>query len=454
MTPRLILTFGMSALVLGGTMVGCTGTSGRIASASDRSEALAAKAAAKEADKAARALAKRDGAAAVGFAESAVALAPRDAGYRIMLGQGYLQAGRFVSARETFADVLQLLPDQKGVSGKAALNLALAQIATGDWSAARATLDSHAAMIPVSDLGLAVALSGDPQRAIAMLNAAARAPGADAKVRQNLALSYALAGQWQMARVAASADMSPADLDARIEQWAEFAQPKHASDQVATLLGVTPVADTGRPVALALNAAVPVSPTQDSPVQVAATEPAPAPIAVAATDAGAVAKAAAPVADPVAAQFAKVSFGPRNEVVQAVSTMLIRADAKPTKLALASTGASRVAQDVPAATPYVRPHTGDWFVQIGAFSNAAVAKSGWTSATRRFAGLSGHQPTGTTFAARQGSLYRLSVGGFSRGEADAMCRSYRAKGGACFVRREAGDRMAQWLRTPVQMASR
>ena len=57
-------------------------------------------------------------------------------------------------------------------------------------------------------------------------------------------------------------------------------------------------------------------------------------------------------------------------------------------------------------------------------------------------------------AAAQGSLYRLSVGGFTRDAADDMCRAYRARGGACFVRREAGDRMAQWLRTPVQMASR
>jgi hypothetical protein len=282
-------------------------------------------------------------------------------------------------------------------------------------------------------------------------------------VRQNLALSYALAGQWQMARVAASADMSPADLDARIEQWAEFAQPKHASDQVAALLGVTPSADAGRPVALALNAAVPVTPGQDAPVQVAAADPVP-PAAVSPAmveqpaKVASVAVAAVPSpADtgPVQAQFAKISFGPRNPVVQPLPTMLIRAQAQPSKLALLKVGTSRVVQDVPAATPYVRPHaSGDWYVQLGAFSNVAIAKSGWASATRRFASLSGHQPTGTTFATRQGALYRLSVGGFSRDDADAMCRSYRAKGGACFVRREAGDRMAQWLKTPIQVASR
>lgn len=439
MTPRLILTFGMSALVLGGTMVGCTGSTGRIASASDRNDAQAAKAAARNADKAARALARRDVATAVRFAEDAVALAPRDAGYRMLLGQSYLQAGRFPSARDTFADVVQLYP----ANGKAALNLALTQVATGDWAAAQARLHANAAAIPVGDLGLATALAGNPAAAIEILNAAARAPGANAKIRQNLALSYALAGQWNMARVAAAADLSAADLDARLEQWASFAQPRGASDQVAALLGVTPVADGGRPVALALNAAVPVTPVQEAPVQVAAAAPAPA--------------------ETAEAQFAKLSlarvtFGPRSEMAQPLPAPLIRADSAPTRVALATPASSaRVVQMVPAAKPFVRARAaagGDWFVQIGAFRNAAVARSGWDSATRRFAILSGHQPTGTTVAAAQGALYRLSVGGFTRDAADQMCRAYRAKGGACFVRREAGDRMAQWLRTPVQLASR
>ncbi|MCE3590460.1 SPOR domain-containing protein, partial [Escherichia coli] len=92
-------------------------------------------------------------------------------------------------------------------------------------------------------------------------------------------------------------------------------------------------------------------------------------------------------------------------------------------------------------------------VQLGAFSNAAVARSGWDQATRRFAVFSGRQPTGTPVAAAKGRLYRLSVGGFSREAAARVCRDYRAKGGTCFVRREAGDRLAQWLRTPVQLAA-
>lgn len=419
MRARLILSFGLSALMLGGSVVGCAGGGDRIAAASDRSAKVQAKTAARDAAAAGKALARRDATQAIELAESAVALAPRDAGYRLLLGQAYQQAGRFASARDTFAEVVQLAPG----NGKAALNLALAQIATGDWAAAQATLAQYQAVIPIGDLGLATALAGNPAAAIATLNAAARAPGADAKVRQNLALSYALAGQWNMARVAAAADMSAADVDARLEQWAAFAQPKSASDQVASLLGVTPAPDAGRPVALALNAPAPMMPAAEAPVQLAEAAP-----------------TVAPAPDASRAAFAKIVFAPAREVVQPLPTMMARVDSRTVRRA--------------TVTPIAARGEGDWYVQIGAYSSAAAAHAGWDRAERRFSALTGHRPTGTTVAAAQGSLYRLSIGGFDRDQADRMCDRFRAEGGTCFVRREAGDRIAQWLRTPVQMASR
>src|SRR3546814_1721184 len=85
-------------------------------------------------------------------------------------------------------------------NGKVALSLALAQTAEGDWTAARATLDDHAGVIPATDRGLALALAGDPKAALQMLVPAARERGATAKTRQNLALTFALAGNWQAAR--------------------------------------------------------------------------------------------------------------------------------------------------------------------------------------------------------------------------------------------------------------
>jgi cell division septation protein DedD len=102
-----------------------------------------------------------------------------------------------------------------------------------------------------------------------------------------------------------------------------------------------------------------------------------------------------------------------------------------------------------------KPAAGNWYVQLGAFESAGVAKDAWGRATRRFAGFAGHAPNGVTFRANGEDFYRLSVGGFNRREADAVCRRYRAKGGACFVRMGAGDQMAQWVRkSGVQLAAR
>ncbi|MBJ6120778.1 tetratricopeptide repeat protein [Sphingomonas mollis] len=274
----------LSALMLGGTMVGCTTTgAGGVASAGSRT--MPHTEAAAWAKRATKAMAAHDP-AAVDFAEAAVASAPAEADYRLLLGQTYLRAGRFVSARDAFRDVLLLQP----ANGRAALNLALSEIATGDWATARQILTTYDRDISPTDRGLALALAGDPAGAVALLTQAARQPGADAKMRQNLALSLGLAGQWPMARVIAAADLSPADLDDRMQQWIAFAQPTSASDQVASLLGVRAVADAGQPVALAL-------------VKPAAT---------------AVALAAPPIVEPVVVTVAAVRFGPRHEVVQDV----------------------------------------------------------------------------------------------------------------------------------------
>ncbi len=438
MNTRALLLGGISALLLGGTMVGCAANGGGMASASDRSEALASKGAARDAGKAQTALARREEPVAIGYAEGAVALRPQSAEYRMLLGQSYLQGGRFASASRAFADTLLLSP----TNGKAALNLALAQVATGDWQAARQTLAAHAAIIPAPDRGLALSLAGDTAGGIALLTEVARSPATNAKVRQNLALSFALAGRWQEARVVAAADMAPADVDARLEQWAMFAQPATASDQVASLLGVRAVADAGQPVALALNAPAPVTPG-GSAQALAAVDPGIVP-----TDAVPVEVAAAP-----AAGFSKVSFGPRQEVVQALPAMMLRPQGGPVKVASAHASSGRAMAS--AAYRLKAPTTGQWYVQLGAFDNAGVARDAWGRAAKRFAVLAGYTPNGMTFKADGEDFYRLSVGGFSRSAADAMCRQYRAKGGACFVRQGAGDAMAQWLRKPgMQLASR
>jgi Flp pilus assembly protein TadD len=377
-----------------------------IASANDRNDPRIA---AVEAAAAGKALAHHQATAAVAAAEAAVGHAAHNAGYRLLLGQSYLAAGRFVSARAAFADVLVLTPG----NGKAALDLALMQIATGDWAGGRRTLDQHSATVAPSDRGLATALAGDPAGAATMLTPLARSAEATPKLRQNLALSLALAGQWSAARAVAAVDLSPADLDARMEQWAAFARPQGAADQVAMLLGIHPVADAGEPAQLALDARPSIG---------IAAASAPAPVVAPAVPLLAAATTGS------AAGAARIVFAAPHEVVQALPVLHEpMAASEGARYAAARSG-------------------GTFFVQLGAFRSAAAAYDAWNRARRRLPVLAARGASGMRFPIKGAAFYRLSVGGFARREADALCRRYREAGGACFVRAGAGDQMASWTR--------
>ncbi|MFL6722843.1 MAG: tetratricopeptide repeat protein, partial [Sphingomicrobium sp.] len=202
------------------------------------------------ATKAQLALAANDVAGAVPLAERAVERSPQDAGYRALLGNCYLAAGRFASAEAAFRDALSIYANQPQV----VLKLALVQIALGKNDEATLLLAEARGMLDASDAGLALALAGDPQGAIAILEPAARAVGADARTRQNLALAYAFAGDWTQARTVAAQDVPADQIDSRVQQWMVLAKPARASDQVAALIGIQPVVnDPGQPVRLALN---------------------------------------------------------------------------------------------------------------------------------------------------------------------------------------------------------
>lgn len=437
MKRRSIVSLGVSALLLGGALAG--GMQGVAVAGSHKQGGDARKAAA-EAGKARALLARGKGADAVKHAERAAFAAPESADFRMLLGQAYLKAGRFTSARDAFGDTLAL----DAGNGKAALNLALAQIATGDWQGARGTLAAHTDTIPVSDRGLAIALAGDPATAVALLASAARADAASTKTRQNLALSLALAGRWTEARAVVGLDLAAVDADKRIVEWGAFARPKAASDQVATLLGVTAVTDKGRPAALALNVAAPVAVASAAPVEAAPVAVAPAPVAVAATVAQPAPITAAPEAAPsLNTGVPAVQFAAQQAVVQPLAAKPDVA-AKPKALAKAA-----LAEDAPRALT-----AGKFYVQLGAFDNAGVARDAWKRAARTFPTLSGHMPQGATVRTGAGSFYRLSVGGYARSDAVKVCLSYRAAGGRCFVRAGAGDQLASWVKPGQQLASR
>ncbi|MEZ0244777.1 MAG: tetratricopeptide repeat protein [Sphingomonas sp.] len=463
MKTRTMLSIGLSALVLTGT-VGGIAFPGFVASAASAENP---KRAASEAAAARKYLAKRQADKAVLHAEAAVAFAPNVAEYRALLGQAYLLAGRFASARQALSDALTLDPGNAQV----ALNLTLAQIAQGDWSGARRTLDQHD-NIPASDRGLAYALAGDPVRAVEILEPAARAADATPKTRQNLALSLALAGRWPEAKSVAAIDLSPADVDARIMQWASFSRPTNAYDQVASLLGVRAVQDAGQPTALAL-----VMPNQN--IGVAAVEPVAVPVAdpvdsympgtpsnatevatQVSAETGVQIAAVEPqtVVEPVAIAGTSpaVVFGPRAEVVQAVP-FTPAAPVRAVRAPVVRPAATRVAR-VPAtsvAPQRVSYARGNFYVQLGAYDSPGVARDAWGRASRRVPALGRHTPQGVNVSTKSGNFYRLSVGGFARADADSLCRTVRASGQTCFVRAGAGDRVASWVRPgETRLASR
>jgi Flp pilus assembly protein TadD/cell division protein FtsN len=402
-----------------------------------------AKVAATAAAKAEKALGARKLDDAVMWAERAVAAEPGNAEFRFLLGQSYLSNGRFASAETTFNDVLALNP----AHGRAALKSVLAKIAQGNAADAVAMLEENRANLSVADYGLALALAGDPQAAIDVLEPAAREVGATSTTRQNLGLALALAGRWMDAKAVASQDLPQSMVDKRIVEWAAFARPNSVSEQVASMLGVTPRYDDGQPAALALRSdAMPVAmAAAEAPAPVAevadAAAPAQAPVMVATilpsaepaqfkvpSAPAAEAVGPAPEATPAAVAIAEPVAAPAPVVQE--EAPIIRSDARPVKqVVVSATPANRKLSAARAV------EGGRFVVQLGAFKSASSADSAWKFANRKMSSLSSYDARQSRIKVRGGSLYRLAVSGFaSREDASRVCTRVRASGGNCFVR--------------------
>ena len=428
-----------------------------------------AKKAVDAAQQASKFMQQRKFADAVRQAELAVAAMPRAAEYRALLGQAYLSAGRFQSAETALGEAASLDPSNARVG----LNFALAQIGNGHVDRALATLDTYQDRLAAADFGLAAALAGDLKNATSVLEAAVRAPEADAKTRQNLALTYALSNRWREARIMASQDLAGEALYARMTEWAAMASPSSVSQQVASLLNVTPAADAGEPQQLALAsgtdqqlalatpvpakapAAAPAFSAEPAPVFEVADNTAAKPAPAAAAIPTPVSAPAEPEASPVASAFkmiAGVMWGESKPVVQSVTASysrqapLIRSASRPAKQVV-----------VPAQVPVTamadrsfRPvESGTFVVQLGAYKNVSQTEAAWQSASGRFRALSGYGAATARIQVKNASLYRLSVSGFAtRAAASQICAQVKAAGGDCFVRSVAGDTPLQWASAP------
>lgn len=417
-----ILKLATSALVIGLSTIACKPAGQtRIASASSRAPD-AAQDAQRQAARARQALAAGRADRAIIAAEIAVALSPRDADYRALLGRSYLAAGRFASAETSFNDSVTI----DGGVARVALSLALTQIAAGKPEAARRTL-AAAPGVAAPDKGLALALAGDRAGGIATLEDMVRNAAPNAKTRQNLALAYALDGRWDRAMRVAAVDVPKGKLTERMMLWSKLTSNPVPAERIAALLRVTAGTDGGQPVALAL------APATAAPVQLATIAP-PAPL---------------PVIAPAAPVPMMVQVETMTEAARPAAPILLARAAEP--VAAMTVQTPPLLRKAVTVRPSPAASRGSFVVQLGAFSSEARVETAWS---RISAGLSGYTPSSSTYLSKKGTVHRLALTGFtSRAAAVGACERVRASGGSCFVRAAAGDTPVRWAQAGMRLWS-
>ncbi|MBX7539875.1 tetratricopeptide repeat protein [Qipengyuania sphaerica] len=386
--------------------------------------------AAHSAGKAETALAKGKADKAVTHAEAAVLATPRDAYTRTLLGNAYLEAGRFASAAQTFEDAIQLGDN----SPRTAVSLALAYTGMGDRAAAIYTLEKHEAAIDEADFGLAIALAGQPQRGVHVLSNAIRSGNNTAKTRQNLAYAYAMSGQWREARLMVAEDVPADKVGERMSEWGALAQPELYRHRVANLLKVDIVADQGQPAQLALSnnpstqmlAAENIDelPQVEEPVvefAVADEEPS-APIERVVFD------------DPFINERGDIaeSDAPRAVIVAALPEETTPAAKPAPRVAQAPVAAAKPAPKA-APAPRLNLASGDYNIQLGSYFSMEDALEGWRQFQVMYPELADAERV-ISKARVNGKLYfRVAAANYAKDSASAMCSSVKGKGGGCIA---------------------
>ena len=423
------------------------------------------------------ALAKGKVEKAIKHAEAAVQADGRNPGYRALLGAAYLEAGRVEAAATTFGDAIELGDSNP----RTVLSFALAKIAIGESQAAVGMLDGYSAAIDPVDLGLALALAGQPERGVGVLVGAVRsAEEATPKLRQNLAYSYALAGNWRAARIMAAEDVPADQLEARLGQWAQMSAPEMAPQRVAALLDVAPRADAGQPQHLALAnfpaqgmmVAEAETPSDvDADVALAMAEPEsepmaevvqvadPAPSATFTAAFAAPAPEAAPAPQPVTLAAAEpeamgIQFV-SNPVVQqlpAAAPAAMRAPAAP-RVAQAASQRRMAATTVAAAPAPADKGPATHLVQLGSYVSKAEALRGWSTLQGKFPQLKDRKPVISEAVVSGRTYWRVAADGFTSQGARALCGTVKSAGRGCFAY-AASTPPAGAVKRDVQVATR
>ncbi len=387
----------------------------------------------KLADQARTALSRGETPRATGLAEQAVLVDGRNPALRLLLANAYLRSGRFESARLSFAEAIELGDD----SSRAALGLVLCDLALGDHRAALDTINTYGDILAPADLGLALVMAGQSERGVTVLTNAIRQGQNVPKVRQNLALAYALSGMWNEARIMAGQDVPADQVNARVQSWAAMARPEDNRRRIASLVGAPLVGDKGRAEALAL-AHFPDS---------FAEKPAPTALAAAAAPVAAPAAELPPVAPAVpypSGALARIdmplALGPARAAVPAAAPVM--AQKVIATQPVAHPGPVRMAQAHRSAS--VSPGhglghglglgLGTHLVQLGAFNTEESARRAWRHFVSRDQHLQGRPDLITRVNVRGRAFWRLQVAGFvGQASASSMCGNLRAHGGACMV---------------------
>ena len=399
-------------------------------------------------------------AVAIQQAEAAVRADPRSAANRAALGSAYLDAGRFTSAATSFDDAVKL----GDTSARTTLSLALALTGAGRQAEAATLLNAFEGNIPIADLGLALALAGQPERGVHLMGNAIRGGENTAKMRQNLAFAYALAGRWREARLMAEQDVPAGEVSDRIEHWAVLALPEAWQARVANLLSVPAgVNDPGQPVELALAdapaaeqlAAETVSGESELPAVAAAEAP------VSGEPASLVGDAAYQTAQPALPSTFQVAFthpAPAGDPASGVVQDGVQFVASPVVQAVPENGAraapARVAQARPAAASarVTQTEDGTHLIQLGSFTSEQGARRAWSVYTGRYPELSGHQMVISEAVVRGKHYWRVSAAGFGPSSAAAACGRIKSGSQGCLAYAEGsplpgavanGTRLAQ-----------
>ena len=396
---------------------GLAGCSGKVAPTASHSAA-----------KAELALQKGKASKAVQHAEAAVLASPRDAGARTLLGNAYLESGRFQSAAQSFADAVAL-----GDNGpRTVVSLALAQIGAGDQAGAIETLERWEAAIDPADFGLAIALAGQPERGVHVLSNAIRGGENTAKTRQNLAYAYALSGQWRASRLMVAEDVPADQVGDRMAEWGALASPQMSRVRVAHLMGVGIEADQGQPAMLALsnNPSVEMLAAETVTDEVVVEDEAPAfafagelppvddaPVALDSADAG-LADAGLSVAQP------------RKQFVAAEVAQPVPAPA-PAKSHVVDAAPARAA--APVAAPSLSLAKGNYNIQLGSYFSMSDAQEGWRKFQSMYPQLSDAQKVITKARVNGKIYYRVAAAGFARDSARGLCSTVKGKGGGCIA---------------------